>query len=269
MFTKTKQTTLCSLHTARASSAVIALAQRLQERATARLLGSLGGGGVEDGADGLLEDRLETGLVERRALNILDGADGLAHVHALLEGDGGKALLSEAVDGLLIIAKIELGADQEEGGVGAVVLDLGVPLGLDVLERGGGDDREADKEDIGLGVGEGAEAVIVLLTGGIPETKVNRLAVDHDVGRVVVEDSGDVLAGEGVGLGKRVRDVSVATSGSLGRTVYEMRRHVLPTAPSPTTTHLMACIVAVEEGKRSWAARCLLGDLNGAPRPLL
>lgn len=24
--------------------------------------------------------------------------------------------------------------------------------------------------------------------------------------------------------------------------VYEMRRHVLPTAPSPTTTHLIACI---------------------------
>ena len=24
--------------------------------------------------------------------------------------------------------------------------------------------------------------------------------------------------------------------------VYEMRRHVLPTAPSPTTTHLMVCI---------------------------
>lgn len=26
--------------------------------------------------------------------------------------------------------------------------------------------------------------------------------------------------------------------------VYEMRRHVFPTAPSPTTTHLMVCIGA-------------------------
>lgn len=27
--------------------------------------------------------------------------------------------------------------------------------------------------------------------------------------------------------------------------VYEIRRQVLPTAPSPTTTHLMVCIVAL------------------------
>ena len=35
---------------------------------------------------------------------------------------------------------------------------------LDVLEGGGGDDGEADKEHVGLGVREWAEPVVVLLT---------------------------------------------------------------------------------------------------------
>jgi len=188
------------LHTARAAFAQLFAKRRcLQEGAAARLLGSLGGGGVEDSADGLLEDGLETSLVERRALNVLDGADGLAHVETLLEGDGGEALLGETGNGLRILTKIELGADQEEGRIGAVVLDLGVPLGLHVLERSGRDDGEANEEDIGLGVGQRAETVIILLASGIPQAKVNRLSVDHNVGRVVVEHRGDVLARESVG----------------------------------------------------------------------
>ncbi len=105
--------------------------------------------------------RLETGLVEGRALDVLDGADGLGHVEALLEADGGELLLGEARLSLGVLTKIQLSADEEEGSVGAVVLDLRVPLGLDVLERGGRDDRIANQEDVGLRVGQRTEAIIV------------------------------------------------------------------------------------------------------------
>ena len=56
-------------------------------------------------------------------------------------------------------------AEQEERGVGAVVLDLGVPLGLDVLERGGRDDGIANQEDVGLRVRERAQTIVIYKGG--------------------------------------------------------------------------------------------------------
>lgn len=43
------------------------------------------------------------------------------------------------------------------------------------------------------------DSLVILLTGGIPQTQRHRHPVDHDLARVVVEDGGDVLPGEGVG----------------------------------------------------------------------
>ena len=60
-------------------------------------------------------------------------------------------------------------------------------LGSHVLVTGRADEREADEEDVGLGVGERTEAVVILLTGGIPKTKGDSLAIDHDICRVVIE----------------------------------------------------------------------------------
>ena len=48
-------------------------------------------------------------------------------------------------------------------------------------------------------VAERAQAVVILLTGSIPESQTDGLVVDHDTRRVVVEDGRDVLAREGVG----------------------------------------------------------------------
>ena len=56
------------------------------------------------------------------------------------------------------------------------------------------DDREADEEDVSLGVRERAETVVIFLTGSIPETQVDGLAIDHHVRAVVVKHSRDVLA---------------------------------------------------------------------------
>jgi hypothetical protein len=59
-------------------------------------------------------------------------------------------------------------------------------LAGDVLKARRADDAEADEEDVGLGIRERPQSVVVLLTGSIPEPEVDGLAVDHDVGRVVL-----------------------------------------------------------------------------------
>ncbi len=79
------------------------------------------------------------------------------------------------------------------------MLNLVIPLILHVLERSEAVHREADEEDVGLRVAEGAQAVVVLLSGSVPQAERHGLVVDHDRGLVVVEDRGDVLGGEGVG----------------------------------------------------------------------
>merc|ERR1711998_387452 len=79
------------------------------------------------------------------------------------------------------------------------MVQLGVPLRLHVLERSRTDDAVADDEHVRLRVAERAESVVVLLTTRIPETKVDGLAIDHDIGAVVVEHRRYVVLREGVG----------------------------------------------------------------------
>ena len=60
-------------------------------------------------------------------------------------------------------------------------------LGLDVVERRRADEREADEEDVGLGVRKRAQSVVILLSSSIPETQAHGLAIDHNTRRVVIE----------------------------------------------------------------------------------
>ena len=70
--------------------------------------------------------------------------------------------------------------------------NLGDPLLLNVVERIGRVDGEADEDDVGIRVGEGTESVVILLSGGIPEGELDALAVDNNVGDVVLENGGNV-----------------------------------------------------------------------------
>jgi len=63
---------------------------------------------------------------------------------------------------------------------------------LDVVERVGGVDGEANQDNVRIGVGKRSETVIIFLTGGIPKSQLDVLAIDLDVGNVVLENSGDV-----------------------------------------------------------------------------
>ena len=58
------------------------------------------------------------------------------------------------------------------------MVNLGEPLLSDVLERRRRCDGEADEEDVGLGVGQRPQAVIIFLSGGIEETKGVWLVTD-------------------------------------------------------------------------------------------
>lgn len=82
-----------------------------------------------------------------------------------------------------------------------------------------GDDGEADEENVGLRVGERTKTIVIFLTGCIPETKVDGLAVDHHVCAVVIENGGDVLTGESVGCERdkkaRLTDSTITNNDTL------------------------------------------------------
>ena len=65
----------------------------------------------------------------------------------------------------------------------------------DVLKRVGAVNGEADKYEVGLGVGERAEAVVLLLAGRVPEGQLDRLASwgVGGVGDVVLKNGRDVF----------------------------------------------------------------------------
>ena len=142
-----------------------------------------------------------------------------------------------------VASQVELRADEDHRHVGAVMLELGVPLLLHVLEGRARDEGEGDEEDVGLRVRERTQPVVILLPRGIPKAEVDRLAVDHHVRRVVVEHGRDVVLGEGVGgvCAAAVRGESGVMErrgdGAAGGSAQEMSKQVLPTAPSPTITH--------------------------------
>ena len=63
---------------------------------------------------------------------------------------------------------------------------------LHVVQGIGGVDGEADQDNMGVGIREGAETVIILLTGRIPQGELDVLSVNVDIGDVVLENGGDV-----------------------------------------------------------------------------
>lgn len=101
----------------------------LQQHAAALLLALLAAAGLagllaDDARQSLVEDVLETLAGEGRALEVLEGTELLDHVVGLLVGDGRLAVLAEGLEGRLVVAEISLGADEDDGDVGAMVLDL-------------------------------------------------------------------------------------------------------------------------------------------------
>lgn len=65
-------------------------------------------------------------------------------------------------------------------------------LFLDVIKRVRRINSETNQDDVGVRVGKRAEPIVVFLTSRIPKSELNMLAIDLNVGDVVLKDSGDV-----------------------------------------------------------------------------
>jgi hypothetical protein len=63
---------------------------------------------------------------------------------------------------------------------------------LDVVQRVWGVNRKANQNDMGIRVAERSETVIVLLARSIPQRQFDVLAVNFNVGDIILEDSRDV-----------------------------------------------------------------------------
>ena len=91
-------------------------------------MNSRGKGSSNDLLDRLVEYTLEIPLRQGRALEVLDGLDLLGDLHCLLILYGLHLALAQLLFDLWVVAQVELGADQDDGNAGCVVLYLGVPL---------------------------------------------------------------------------------------------------------------------------------------------
>jgi hypothetical protein len=151
--------------------------------------------------------------------------------------DWGLLLGGQLLDGGTVFTQINFGSDQDERDVGAVVRNFRIPLGPQVFEGGGIDDGIGQQENVGLRIREGSKTIIIFLSSGIPETQIDGLSVDYHIGRIAenCESPKDWVS---TYLSKTVGMYSPGKA----LVVYEINKQVLPTAPSPTTTHLMACI---------------------------
>ena len=63
---------------------------------------------------------------------------------------------------------------------------------LHVVQRIRGVYSEANKDDVGVGVAEGAKPVVVFLAGSIPQRELDVLSIHLDIGDVVLEHGRDV-----------------------------------------------------------------------------
>ena len=104
----------------------------------------------------LIKDILQLVLRQSAALDILDRPELLGHALAVLLSYWLHLLFCQLFPHLWVVAQVHLGADNEAGDAGAVVVDLRKPLLADVLERGGRRDAEAHQEDVGLGIRQGS-----------------------------------------------------------------------------------------------------------------
>lgn len=171
-------------------------------------------------------------------------------------------------------------------------IDEETHLGLDVIKGRWADDGEADEEDVGLGVGERPQSIVIFLARSIPESEADRLAINHHARGVVVEPavwpslvrrpsdvalrnrarggesrgdehSGDVFAREGV---RGVRDEETCLQSRQGLAPGRIRlaekpgqarvRFTLPTAPSPVTTHCKEVSIQHCDSPGAGATRC-------------
>jgi len=164
---------------------------RLQNEAARLLLATLAPG-KESSTSRILEHLPNTLASSSRALEVLLGANLLCHSHTLLGSHWPLVRLPQLIDHPWITSEILLAGNQDYRKARAEMHDLRDPLLLNVVQRVGGVDGEADQDDMGVGIAERAETVIVFLSSRIPQGKLDVLPIDLDIGHIILEHSGNV-----------------------------------------------------------------------------
>ena len=113
----------------------------LLQNSASSLLPGLLPSGEDDALDCLVEDVLQPVLGECRTFQIHYRADLFRQSCALLRRDRLLPLLSHLVDGRFVVAHVRLCSHENDLRRRRVMLQLGDPFGLDVLERSQADDR--------------------------------------------------------------------------------------------------------------------------------
>ena len=126
----------------------------------------------------LVEYVFQLVLCQSAALNVLHRSKRPGHGFTVGLGDGGHLLFCELFLDLIIVSQVHLGSHNQTRHTRAVVVDLGEPLLLYVLERGWRSHGEADEENIGLGIRKRSETVVIFLSCRIEESQGIRLIAD-------------------------------------------------------------------------------------------
>lgn len=151
---------------------------------------------LQSSPSGILENFPHPLLAFGRAFEISESVDFFGHGAPILGLDGFLFHLLQLVNRVGVVAQILLVPDQNDGHIGAEVFHFGRPFLRDILEGIGRVDRKAHEDDVGVGIREGAQAVVVFLAGRIPQGQLHLFAIYLDVGDVILEDGRHVHLGE-------------------------------------------------------------------------
>lgn len=119
----------------------------------------------------LVKNVLELVLRESRTLDVFHCAQLLGHTVSIFLANRLHLLAGKLLADRGIVAKIGLGAHDQAGDTGAVVVHLGEPLFAYVLKGGRRSDRKANEEDIRLRVRKRTETIVILLTSSIEQSQ--------------------------------------------------------------------------------------------------
>lgn len=109
---------------------------------------------------------------------------------------------------------------------------------LDVVERIGGIDGEANQDNVGVGVRERTETVVIFLASRIPKGQLDVLAVNLDIGDIVLENGGDVdLQAENDVLVRELRFHSCLRCNGGNSRVFAARVGFVEVLPSIVVMH--------------------------------
>jgi len=125
-----------------------------------------------------------------RALEVLLSTNLLRHSHTLFRSHWPLVRLPQFFGHPWITSEILLARDQDYRKARAEVHNLRDPLLLNVVQRVRGVNGETDQDNMGVGVTERAETIVILLSSRIPQGELNVLSIYFDIGHIVLKHSG-------------------------------------------------------------------------------